>query len=201
MGSQGIREFLRQYYPQRDKQGLIIDDRYNGGGNVSEMVVNRLSRELMMCTFGRTSGYDPYPNALFHGHLVCLLNETSASDGDIFPAMFRRAGLGKLVGKRSWGGIIGITDRGMLMDGGTVNVPEFGNTEPGPEWTIEGYGVAPDIEVDNDLASILRGADLQLERGVRELMQAIADDPRPLPTAPPAPVKTCLLYTSDAADE
>ena len=190
MGSQGIREFLRQYYPQRDKQGLVIDDRYNGGGNVSEMVVNRLSRELMMCTFGRTSGYDPYPNALFHGHLVCLLNETSASDGDIFPAMFRRAGLGKLIGKRSWGGIIGITDRGMLMDGGTVNVPEFGNTEPGPEWTIEGYGVDPDIEVDNDLASILRGADLQLERGVRELLQAIADDPRPLPTAPPAPVKT-----------
>lgn len=190
MGADGIREFLRQYYPQRDKQGLVIDDRYNGGGNVSEMVINRLSRELMMCTFGRTTGYDPYPNSLFHGHLICLLNQTSASDGDIFPAMFRRAKLGKLVGKRSWGGIIGITNRGMLMDGGTVNVPEFGNTEPGPVWTIEGYGVDPDIEVDNDLASLLRGEDKQLQRGVEELLEQIAADPRPLPKAPPAPVKT-----------
>ena len=190
MGSEGIREFLRQYYPQRDKQGLVIDDRYNGGGNVSQMIVNRLARKLMMCTFGRTSGYDPYPDALFHGHLVCLLNETSASDGDIFPAMFRKAGLGKLIGKRSWGGIIGITNRGPLMDGGTVNVPEFGNTEPGPRWTIEGEGVTPDIEVDNDITSVLRGEDKQLERGVAELLAAIAADPRPLPTPPPAPVKT-----------
>ncbi len=190
MGAEGIREFLRQYYPQRAKQGLVIDDRYNGGGNVSEMVVNRLSRELMMCTFGRTSGYSPYPGALFHGHLICLLNETSASDGDIFPAMFRRAGLGKLVGKRSWGGIIGITDRGKLMDGGTVNVPEFGNTEPGPKWTIEGHGVDPDVEVDNDVPSMLRGEDNQLERAVALLLAQVAADPRPLPVAPPAPIKT-----------
>ena len=190
MGSEGIREFLRQYYPQRDKEGLVIDDRYNGGGNVSEMVINRLSRELMMLTFGRTTGYDPYPSALFHGHLVCLLNETSASDGDIFPAMFRRAGLGKLIGKRSWGGIIGITNRGALMDGGTVNVPEFGNTGSEDAWTIEGYGVDPDIEVDNDVASVLRGDDRQLQRGVQVLLEQLAEDPREIPQAPPAPVKT-----------
>ena len=190
MGAEGIREFLRQYYPQRGKKGLVIDDRYNGGGNVSEMVINRLSRELMMCTFGRTTGYDPYPSALFRGHMICLLNETSASDGDIFPAMFRRAGLGKLVGKRSWGGIIGITDRGALLDGGTVNVPEFGNTEPGPAWTIEGYGVDPDIEVENDVSSLLRGEDKQLERAVAELLTQVAADPRPTPVAPRAPVKT-----------
>ncbi|MEC8652659.1 MAG: S41 family peptidase [Planctomycetota bacterium] len=190
MGSEGIREFLRQYYPQRDKAGLVIDDRYNGGGNVSEMVINRLSRELMMLTFGRTSGYDPYPSALFHGHMVCLLNETSASDGDIFPAMFRKAGLGKLIGKRSWGGIIGITNRGALMDGGTVNVPEFGNTDSKDAWTIEGYGVDPDIEVDNDVASVIRGEDPQLTRGVQVLLELLEADPRPLPTAPPPPVKT-----------
>lgn len=190
MGAEGIREFIRQYYPQRDKQGLVIDDRYNGGGNVSQMVLNRLSRQLLMCTFGRTTGYDPYPNALFHGHLVCLLNETSASDGDIFPAMFRRLGLGKLVGKRSWGGIIGITNRGTLMDGGTVNVPEFGNTEPGDRWTIEGYGVDPDIEVDNPVSAVLAGEDPQLQKAVEVLLAQIKADPRPLPTAPPAPVKT-----------
>lgn len=190
MGENGIREFLKQYYPQRDKLGLVVDDRYNGGGNVSEMVINRLQRELMMCTFGRTSGFESYPRAVFHGHMVCLLNETSASDGDIFPAMFRRAKLGKLIGKRSWGGIIGITNRGTLLDGGTVNVPEFGNTEPGPKWTIEGYGVDPDIEVDNDLASVLRGEDKQLEKAVEVLLEQILKAPPVIPTAPPAPVKT-----------
>ncbi|MEO6594043.1 MAG: S41 family peptidase [Planctomycetota bacterium] len=126
----------------------------------------------------------------FHGQPVCLLNETSASDGDIFPAMFKRAGLGKLVGKRSWGGIIGITNRGALLDGGTVNVPEFGNTEPGPKWTIEGHGVDPDIVVDNDVQSVLARRDPQLEKGVETLLEQIRNNPRPLPTAPSAPVKT-----------
>jgi tricorn protease len=164
--------------------------RHNGGGNVSQMVLNRLSRELLMCTFGRTTGYRPYPSGLFHGPLVCLLNETSASDGDIFPAMFRRSGLGKLVGKRSWGGIIGITNRGALMDGGSVNVPEFGNTEPGGQWTIEGRGVEPDIVVDNDLAAVLRGDDAQLDKGIEVVLQALAANPMPEPEAPPAPIKT-----------
>ncbi|MBX3464470.1 MAG: PD40 domain-containing protein [Planctomycetes bacterium] len=190
MGQDGIREFVKQYYAQRDRQGLVIDDRWNGGGNVSQMILNRLGRKLLMGTFGRTTGYRPYPQALFHGHLVCLLNESSASDGDIFPAMFRKAGLGPLVGKRSWGGIIGITNRGPLLDGGTVNVPEFGNTEIGPEWTIEGAGVVPDIEVDNDLAALLQGRDPQLERGIEILLERIRTEPRPLPTAPPPPVKT-----------
>ena len=132
MGQDGIREFIKQYYPQRDRLGLVIEDRSNGGGNVSQMVLNRLQRQLLLCTFGRTTGFTPYPRATFLGHLVCLIDEGSSSDGDIFPAMFRQAGLGKLIGKRTWGGIIGITDRGMLMDGGTVSVPEFGNTAPGP---------------------------------------------------------------------
>lgn len=190
MGEDGIREFIKQYYGQLDREGLVIDDRYNGGGNVSQMVLNRLQRQLLMCTFGRTSGFRPYPQATFQGHLVCLLNEASASDGDIFPAMFRRAGLGKLVGKRSWGGIIGITSRGPLLDGGVVNVPEFGNTEPGNEWTIEGHGVDPDIVVENDLASLLQGRDPQLEKGVEVLLEQIAQQPRPWPVPPPAPVKT-----------
>ncbi len=190
MGPEGIREFVRQYYPQRDRDGLVIDVRHNGGGNVSQMVLNRLSRELLMCTFGRTTGYQPYPRALFHGHLVCLLNETSASDGDIFPAMFKRSQLGPLIGKRSWGGIIGITNRGTLIDGGTVNVPEFANTEPGGEWTIEGKGVEPDIVVDNDVAAVLQGRDPQLDKAIEVLLERCREEPRTLPTPPPPPVKT-----------
>ena len=190
MGADGIREFIKQYYPQRDKAALVIDDRWNGGGNVSQMVLNRLQRKLLMATFGRTSDYAPYPSAVFHGHLACLLNEGSASDGDIFPAMFRRAGLGPLIGKRSWGGIIGITNRGTLLDGGSVNVPEFGNTEPDGKWTIEGYGVDPDIVVENAVADVLRGRDAQLEKAVEMLLAAIEKEPRRRPTAPPPPVKT-----------
>ncbi len=187
MGADGIREFIKQYYPQRDKQALVVDDRGNGGGNVSQMVINRLQRQLLMCTFGRTTGFTPYPRATFLGHLACLLDETSASDGDIFPAMFRRAGLGPLIGKRSWGGIIGITDRGRLLDGGTVNVPEFGNTEPGSEWTIEGIGVEPDVVVDNDAQALLAGRDPQLDKAIELLLQKVQQEPRPRPTAPPPP--------------
>ena len=95
----------------------MVDARYNGGGNVSEMIIDKLSRKLLMVGHGRTSGSSTYPNVVFHGHMVCILNENSASDGDIFPAVFRRSGLGPLVGKRSWGGIIGISDRGRPMSG------------------------------------------------------------------------------------
>ena len=142
-----------------------------------------------MMTYGRTTGASTNPNVVFHGHLVCLINENSASDGDIFPATFRRAGLGPLVGKRSWGGIVGITSRGPLMDGGTVNVPEFANTEPVGEWTIEGIGVVPDVEVENDPAAVLAGRDPQLEKGVQILLEAIANKPLTLPARPADPVR------------
>ena len=190
MGPAGLREFVRQYYPQRDRQGLVIDIRGNGGGFVSQMLMNRLQRELLLCSFGRHSGFTPYPRALFAGHLACLIDETTASDGDLFAAAFRRAGLGKLFGKRTWGGVVGISDHGPLLDGGTVNVPEFGYTEPGPEWTIEGTGVSPDQIVDNDLPSVLAGRDPQLDAAIDDLLARIKKDPRQTPTPPKAPVKT-----------
>ncbi len=127
MGADGIYEFIKWFYPQIDKQGLIVDVRGNGGGNVSQMVLERLSRSLLAVEYPRTSEVPgTYPSTVFHGHLAALLNETSASDGDIFPAMFQQAGLGPLIGKRSWGGVTGITGHGPLIDGGSVFVPEFG---------------------------------------------------------------------------
>jgi tricorn protease len=189
MGAEGIREFIKWYYPQIRKEGLIIDDRANGGGNVSRMLIGRLSKHVLGAQFGRnTDEPQLYPEA-FVGPMATLLDGNSASDGDIFPAMFRAAGLGPLIGKRSWGGVVGITDHGPLIDGGRVNVPEFGFTNSKGEWIIEGHGVDPDIEVDNDPASVIQGKDPQLERAVAEVMKALEANPPKLPARPADPVK------------
>jgi tricorn protease len=191
MGANGIREFIKWYYPQVRKEGMVVDMRGNGGGNVSRMLIERLRRTVLATNFSRTNDdAGTYPDAVFHGSLVCLLNENSASDGDIFPAMFRQAKLGPLVGKRSWGGVVGITNRGTLIDGGVVNVPEFGFASPEGQWVIEGVGVEPDIVVENDPKSLLEGRDPQLERGIQEVLQSIQRNPKRLPSRPPDPVKT-----------
>jgi len=191
MGASGISEFIKWYYPQIRKQGMVVDVRGNGGGNVSAMIIERLRRRPLGTGFSRNSDTpETYPGASFYGHMVCLLDEDSASDGDIFPYYFREAGLGPLIGKRTWGGVTGITDRGPLIDGGSVYVPEFGTNALDGSWIIEGIGVEPDIVVENDAKSILEGRDPQLERGVEEVLQAIEADPKVLPERPEPPVKT-----------
>jgi tricorn protease len=192
MGSDGIREFIKWYYGQIRKEGLVIDVRGNGGGNVSQMLIERLGRELLSVDYSRNNDFaHTYPQTVFNGHLVCLLNETSASDGDIFPAMFKAAGLGPLIGKRSWGGVIGITGHGPLIDGGSVFVPEYGFLSKEGQWAVENHGVDPDIVVENDPISVINGKDPQLERGIEEVMKAIKADPKKLPPLPEQyPVKT-----------
>jgi tricorn protease len=191
MGAAGIREFIKFYYPQIRKEALIVDVRGNGGGNISQMLVERLRRELLGASFDRVSEYPgTYPNEVFYGPKVCLINETSASDGDIFPYMFRQAGLGPLIGKRTWGGVVGITGRGPLLDGGTAFVPEFATASADGKWVIEGHGVDPDIVVENDPLSVISGRDPQLERGIAEVMKALEANPKKLPSRPPDPVKT-----------
>ena len=190
MGANGIREFIKWYYPQLRKEGLIVDVRANGGGNVSRMLIERLRRKLLGVNYARTTDEgQTYPDGVFIGPMAALLDENSASDGDIFPSMFREAGLGPLIGKRSWGGVVGITNRGPLIDGGTVNVPEFGLANAKGEWIIEGYGVDPDIEVDNDPQSVIAGKDPQLERAIGEVMARLKQ-PVKLPPKPAPPVKT-----------
>jgi len=190
MGANGIREFIKWYYPQLRKEALIVDVRANGGGNVSRMLIERLRRKLLAVNYSRTNDEAAtYPDGVFIGPMVALLDENSASDGDIFPAMFREAGLGPLIGKRSWGGVVGITNRGPLIDGGNVNVPESGLASKTGEWIIEGYGVDPDIEVDNDPQSVIAGKDPQLERAISEAMTRIKN-PVKLPPKPAPPVKT-----------
>ena len=191
MGEDGIREFIKWYYPQIHRQGLIIDDRDNGGGNVSQMLIERLRRTLLSLDFSRTDdAASTYPDGLFVGPKVGLVNENSASDGDIFAAMFKQAKIGPLIGKRSWGGVVGISGHGPLIDGGTVFVPEFATASTSGEWIIEGYGVDPDIEVENDPASVLAGRDPQLERAIAEIKKALETNPGTLPPKPADRVKT-----------
>jgi tricorn protease len=190
MGAAGIREFIKWYYPQLDKEGLVVDVRANGGGNVSRMIIERLRRKVLGYNFSRVNEEpSTYPDGVFRGPMVAILNENSASDGDIFPYMFREAGLGPLIGKRSWGGVVGISNRGTLIDGGVVNVPQSALANSKGEYIIEGYGVDPDIEVDNDPKSVLAGHDPQLERAVDEVMKKLTQ-PVKLPSRPADPNKS-----------
>ncbi|MBX7185576.1 MAG: PDZ domain-containing protein [Vicinamibacteria bacterium] len=190
MGGPGIREFIKWYYGQIRKDGLVVDVRANGGGNVSRMIIERLRRKLLAVNFGRTDELaDPYPDGVFIGPMAAILDERSSSDGDIFPAMFREAGLGPLIGRRSWGGVVGISGRGPLIDGGSISVPESGMANTKGEWIIEGHGVDPDIEVTNDVKATIDGKDQQLERAVAEVMKRIEAGGAKYPKKPAGPVK------------
>ncbi|MEW6363216.1 MAG: S41 family peptidase [Acidobacteriota bacterium] len=190
MGAEGAYEFIKWYYPQIRREGLVVDVRSNGGGNISQWIIERLDSKLLGTRFGNRSDHPfTYPNTVFYGHMVCLISETSASDGDIFPARFKKAGLGPLIGKRTWGGVVGISGIGPLIDGGNAFVPMQGTNDTDGSWIIEGVGVPPDIEVENDPASVIAGRDLQLERGIGEVLKAMEREPRKLPSRPPDPVK------------
>ncbi len=185
MGVEGLNEFARYFYPQIDKEGLIIDDRANGGGNVSPMILERLAREAYRATMRRGSArVGTIPDRTQIGPKVCLINKYSASDGDLFPWGFRELGLGKLIGTRTWGGIVGITSSLPFIDGTTLSVPFYTSFSIRTgEWIIENYGVAPDIQVDNDPAREWNGEDQQLDRAVEEVMNQLKDR-KPLPPVP-----------------
>ena len=190
MGAPGLREFIKWYYPQIRKEGLVVDVRANGGGNVSRMLIERLRRELLGVNFARNDEYPAtYPDQVFVGPMAAILDEYSSSDGDIFPYMFRQAKLGPLVGKRSWGGVVGINGGVPLIDGGSINVPGSALASADGQWVIEGHGVDPDIEVDNDPASVLAGKDPQLERAVAEVMKQMATKKHTLPARPADKIK------------
>ncbi len=192
MGVKGISEWVKWFYGQIRKDALVIDVRSNGGGNVSPMIIQRLRRQVMGYDYERNMDIpNTTPGTAFHGHLVCVLDEDTASDGDQFAWAFREAGLGPLVGKRSWGGVVGIyPGRTALIDGGRTMVPEAGTADAEGQWAIEGHGVEPDYPVENDPAESLKGRDQQLERAVELLLEKLEKDPRTMPERPAGPVKT-----------
>jgi tricorn protease len=168
----GLNEFVKYFYPQSRKKGLIIDDRYNGGGNVSPMIIERLRRILLLIGLARNAQvYSTKPDAVMTGPIVCLVNELSASDGDLFPYQFKAAKIGKVIGKRTWGGVTGIRGSMPFLDGGYMYKPEFAHLSADGKWVIEGHGVEPDIIVDNDPAKEWEGIDEQLIKAVEVALE------------------------------
>ena len=186
MESLGMEQFIRQFYAQMDKQALLVDERWNGGGFIDQIVLERLRRVLVGLSVDRERAPATIPQQLVVGPKVCLLNHYSGSDGDIFPFYFRKYGLGPLIGTRSWGGVRGIRGEWSLLDGGYITIPEDALYGLDSQWVLENRGVEPDIPVDDSPADWLAGHDVQLEAGVRYLMEELKKRPGGLPPPPPA---------------
>ena len=194
MGPEGLNEFARYFYPQLDKEALIIDDRANGGGNVSPMIIERLLRKPYRMTMSRVSTQvGTIPDATQYGPKILLINKYSASDGDLFPWSFKANNLGTVIGTRTWGGIVGISGSLPYMDGTDIRVPFFTNYDAKTgRWIVENHGVDPDILIDNDPIHILidndpiqeqAGVDQQLEKAIEVALQQLKDR-KPLPGVP-----------------
>ena len=190
MGGGNIAEWAREFYPVFDRQGLIVDVRHNRGGNIDSWILEKLMRRAWLWWQPRVGR--PYSNmqSAFRGHMVALCDARTASDGEMFAEGFRRFGLGKLIGTRTWGGEIWLTSSNFLVDRGIATAAEFGVYGPEGQWLIEGHGVDPDIVVDNLPHATFLGDDAQLDAAVKHLLQKIADEPLPLPPAPPYPDKS-----------
>ncbi|MCF0177117.1 MAG: PD40 domain-containing protein [Bacteroidales bacterium] len=189
MGDPGLEMFTKLYYTQLDKKALIIDDRMNGGGNVSPIILARLAKEpyrMSMYTNGHTQ---PVPNEAFYGPKVVMIDKYSSSDGDLFPYSFQKLGLGTIVGVRSWGGIVGISGSKPFLDGQDMRTPFFTSysVDTG-EWIVEGHGVEPDVYVDNNPYDEYAGYDQQLEKAVQIAMEQMKDY-KPLPGIPADPIR------------
>jgi len=185
MGGGGLNEFVKQFFPQIRKEGLIFDVRYNGGGFVDQLIFERLRRVLVGMDSARNWEPGTIPDVVFHGHLVCVTNEYAASDGDFFTFYFKKYKLGPVVGMRTWGGVRGIRGGIPLMDGGYITRPEFSLYGLDSQWLIENRGVAPDIEVDNRPDLVMKGHDPQLEKAIELVMKEIQEHPVKLPPRPP----------------
>ncbi len=191
MGVPGLNEFVKYYYPQLRKEALIVDVRGNGGGNVSPQIIERLRREIAMIDIARNGAPGIDPGGTILGPKVLLIDEFSASDGDIVAYRFRAHKLGTIIGKRTWGGVVGIRGSLPLLDGGYLNKPEFSRySVDGKEWIMEGHGVDPDIVVDNDPAKEFAGDDQQLDKAIEVILEQMKTHPATLPPPPPYPDKS-----------
>lgn len=173
MGAEGYAEFHRSFLQEVDCQGLIVDVRFNGGGFVSQLLLEKLARRRLGYDVTRWQGTIPYPQEAPMGPMVAITNEYAGSDGDMFSHNFKAMGLGRLIGKRTWGGVVGIWPRYGLVDGGMTTQPEFSFWFKDVGWSIENHGVDPDIEVEIMPQDYQSGRDPQLDRSLQEIMALI----------------------------
>lgn len=191
MGPEGLNEFVKYFYPQLSKKGLIIDDRGNGGGNVSPMIIERLQRQLTRANMARNVEIPGYtPRQMMLGPKVMLINQYSASDGDLFPYAFKKHQMGTVIGVRTWGGVVGIRGSLPFIDGMDLRKPEFASySSETSDWIIEGIGVEPDIIVDNDPVQEYKGIDAQLDKAIEVITLQIKDY-KGVPPIPGGPDKS-----------
>ncbi len=188
MGGLGLRQFARDYPPQWNKRGLIMDDRWNHGGFVAAMILAHLDRKTLSVGSARRGLLSTTPDRAFHGYMVCLINRQGGSDCETLAQGFKDYGLGPVIGTRTWGGWVGIRGDKTFRDGGLTTQPEGGGWDPkGKTWLIEGHGVDPDVELDLPPDGFLHGKDAQLDYAIKDLIQKIAKDPRDLAPKPPIP--------------
>ena len=175
---------MRQFAAQFNKEGLVVDERFNSGGQIPDRFVELLNRKPLAFWAVRDGVDWQFPQVANFGPKAMLINGWSGSGGDAFPDYFRKAGLGPLVGMRTWGGLIGISGSPDLIDGGGVTVPTFRMYDPDGKWFREGHGVDPDIEVPEDYTQLAKGIDVQLDRGVQEVMKQLQAKGSPIPKRP-----------------
>jgi len=190
MGQDDIRQWEEQYTPIYDRQALIVDVRHNRGGNIDSWVLGKLLRKAWMYWQPRQGL--PYWNmqGAFRGPMIVLCDEITASDGEAFAEGFRRLGLGKVLGVRTWGGEIWLSSSNNLADQGIATAAEMGVYGPERKWLIEGHGVDPDLVVDNLPHATFEGQDAQLETAIRYLSEQVKEHPQPVPAPPPYPDKS-----------
>lgn len=190
MGSRDINQWYREFYPVFDRPGLIIDVRHNRGGNIESFILEKLLRKSWM--YWKSRSGKPYWNMqyAFRGHIVILVDENTASDGEAFADGFKKLGLGTAIGMRTWGGEIWLHSGNRLSDGGIARAPMMGVYDAEGNWLIEGHGFVPDIEVDNLPHATFNGEDAQLKAAIAHLEKLIAKDPRIVPAPPPYPDKS-----------
>lgn len=177
--NEGMIEFIKGYYSQSDKEAVIVDERFNGGGFIPTFFIEKLARTYMTMFKQRNGGDVGFPNQVIEGPKAMLINEYAGSGGDLFPWFFRHSKLGPLIGNRTWGGLVGITGGAPLVDGGSVTAPEFGlyDIDKG-EWIAENKGIDPDMPVDNTPDQLAKGRDPQLEKAVDYLKNELKKGPR-----------------------
>jgi len=190
MGPNDIAQWARDFYPAFNRDGLIVDVRHNNGGNIDSWVLEKLMRKAWFYFQGRTGNPTWNMQYAFRGHVVVLTDENTASDGEAFSEGFRRLGLGKVIGTRTWGGEIWLSSSNILVDRGIATAAETGVYGPERQWLIEGHGVDPDIVVDNEPHATFNGQDAQLDAAIAYLQGEIKAHPVPVPPPPAYPNKS-----------